>query len=73
MSLLQIISFGMAKGIVCKEKGKKMNWVAYVEWTNGKRRQHKFTASQDAIFLFSDDEGGSSDDDLLQIKVVVSF
>jgi len=33
----------MAKGIVCKEKGKKMNWVAYVEWTNGKQRQHDVT------------------------------
>jgi hypothetical protein len=33
----RIISLGMARGIVCKEKGKKMNWVAYVEWTNGKQ------------------------------------
>jgi hypothetical protein len=32
-----IILVGMARGIVCKEKGKKMNWVAYVEWTNGEQ------------------------------------
>jgi hypothetical protein len=59
----------MAKGIVCKEKAKKMNWVAYVEWTNGKQCRHKFIASQDAISLLSDDEGGNSDDDLLHENI----
>jgi hypothetical protein len=30
----RIISLGMAKKIVLDFKGKKMNWVMYVEWTN---------------------------------------
>jgi hypothetical protein len=40
-----IISVGVAKGIVCEEKGKKMNWAIYARWTNGKQCQHKFIAS----------------------------
>lgn len=30
----RIISLGMAKRVVLDLKGKKMNWVMYVEWTN---------------------------------------
>ncbi len=31
-----IILVGVARGIVCEENGKKMNWAAYVGWRNGK-------------------------------------
>jgi hypothetical protein len=31
----RIISLGMARGVVMElNKGRKMNWVMYVEWTN---------------------------------------
>lgn len=33
----RIILVGMARGVICEEKGKKMNRVAYVKWTNGEQ------------------------------------
>jgi hypothetical protein len=40
-----IILVGMARGIVCEENRKKMNWAAYAGWRNGKQCRHKFIAS----------------------------
>jgi hypothetical protein len=30
----RVITLGMARGIVCGEKGIPNNWVAYAKWTN---------------------------------------
>jgi hypothetical protein len=32
----RIITLGMAKNIVCEQKGKQLNWATYVEWTSAK-------------------------------------
>jgi hypothetical protein len=35
----RIITLGMVKGIMCEQKGKQLNWVAYAKWTNVKQLQ----------------------------------
>ncbi len=34
---LRTISFGMARSIICEQKGMKLNWATYAEWTNAKQ------------------------------------
>jgi hypothetical protein len=35
----RIIILGMAKGFMCEQKGKQLNYATYVEWTNVKQLQ----------------------------------
>jgi hypothetical protein len=38
----KIISLGMARGVVMElNKGRKMNWVMYIEWTNHEQQQQQ--------------------------------
>jgi len=62
----RIITLGMARGIVCEMKGKQLNWVAYIEWTNAKQFRHAKAkdyvgedGSQDMFF----DEGEGFDEE----------
>ncbi len=34
---LRTISFGMTKGIICEQKGMKLNWATYFEWINAEQ------------------------------------
>jgi hypothetical protein len=33
----RFITLSMARGIMCEEKGKQLNWVAYAEWTSAEQ------------------------------------
>ena len=68
MPSTRLIAKGMARGIYCEEKKRKVNWAAYAEWTNAEQWRRRMRIRRpggrgDASSFFSDDEDLADMDD----------
>ena len=66
----RLMTKGMARGIFCEEKkGRKVNWVAYAEWTNTEQWRRRMRMKRpgkgkgEESYFFSDDEDLTEIDD----------